>query len=59
MDTEMERKDMGLTGSYKVTVKLMESMLTALVHKALEHTLYILHVSVALIYYKILQLQIK
>lgn len=28
-DTEMERKDKGLIGSYKVTVKLQESMLTA------------------------------
>lgn len=50
VDTEMERQDMGLTGLYKVTVKLQETMLTALVLtsyiKALAHTLYMVHVSV-------------
>lgn len=58
VDAEMERQDMGLTGLYKVTVKLQDSTLTALVLtsyiKALEHILYMVHVSV--IAYKILQL---
>lgn len=31
VDTMMERKNMGLIGSYKVTVELRESMITALV----------------------------
>lgn len=54
VDTEMERKDTGLIGSSKVTAKLQESILTTLVltpsPKASEHTLYILHVSVAVFY---------